>query len=1797
MNKLLKQLLAVLLALQTTLSGISTTAHAEEEYGNPPYDTSEQVVEEDEETTLLTEEDDEEESVIVLEQEEETGTEVTEEEPPSAETTEVPEVMEPEETEIPEVTETEEPEEQEITEEPEETEAPEVTEPEETEEPAEEEPEELLELDESEPMQLNITPKDYTGSVPILNAEYNAYLDDGHYTIRYTNNSGLTAYIVAIKDDAIWFLDREESTSGTFSKDVKFDLPAGQYEMHTGYFLFGDFYISGDFYNVVVLPAPQVIETGDFHGFSAGKYAYIDLYAYAILGGNYDLNAGLDYDCILLNISKDEPLYEANTLNFLKYNQKDGRFRIELGNPNSYGGQGYYDEYPYGSFDLRFVARGSGTVKNGYIFASSSSTHVDIMQDIKPTVLYSDDDLQYGALYYKGQTAHINWWFGDDYDSDVPDQPDNRFDGIDRRVTFKSGNPKILTVDANGTVTVVGLPKDGSAVAVDITITSVADPTVETIHVINVNPAPAFSSKMAVIYDGQEYKTFNWTIKTMIENGHYMDVVYSVDGAGLSGMPVRFTSSDGQLRIEDPNTSEQLTSYVGYLNSEGKVQIKIIGWDGGSFTLTATTPMGKTATVTVNVDGLSHSLAGASSKDSQYFVNGKAVSGWIKYDANTGKYIFGKDVFKGVIEPSHQFIWYADPSTKKVVTGDAENNLPDTVKKIDGKLYAFGAGDGLILYDAGGEAGEGWITIDSEQIGDSYDLYVSKTGEIQTGWVNTSSGWIYFNKDYGYHESSTFVPARSGKGMTYVDNYGQVIYGILVVPGKPTQRLDEGDGLYRIISLDDWFWVKDGAFYTGWLYLHEDKNHNLYWDSNNKNVLEKMYFDPNDHGAMQKGTFTVNGKSYFTDISMYPEFCADSYDYYETVQTINNLYYGMKYPEKYALFDGRVIDADGAVVSNKLVKIAVEMTGVFYTKYVYADTDGYPVKNTTQNVNGHNYRFDSNGWLDMLNMDPTDWIYGDKDNNNQTVYCSLKNAEKPENGFYYYGTDGKKLTNVMFYDSYGKRAAMVDAKGNLVVSGIATVRSFLGASALSYPHIADENGKIIRSGSTELAQIVTVKGKKYIVDDLGVVLKDSKEPVPAITEDGETDVIVMADKNGVLISKTFKTLSDSTHGTYKVWLNENGYVAQNISGWLYDDGNADYYALKQGGKSYLCFAGPDYLFFVIPGKTAIPGFPGEVFKTGWFGNGDSPIYINKDGSIKTGFVNHAGDTRYVHASAVGIVYVLYGDTKLIGYDDYNILFKIGGKIYCFDPVGRMVTGWVHFERAVITDPDNYLFMEQQSGTQVYDACMYFDPKTGAAAIGKKKVPTPVLYNGDISLGEEDIFNNNAKRINTTAVQNTLNFDSNGVLIRGKNTKVGDKLTEVGADGVVAAGKDHWADASKEMYILKNGTVASGRMKIDGVYYYFDPVTGYKVTNTLRKTGSKWYYYNEFGKQATPVMGKNYEVTLPKYMQDEWGDKAWVYLGSVYDKRLTAVWNKDGSLAKIVYHETNKPAAGECISFGLWDTDDDDISRHYIIAGLNGYVLDSKGLPKTGVVSGFSYKADTRSDTYSYTIGKDGSKVYTGYGLSLVKTDKKYYVMYLGVLYTGQDQIVPIDNWSALPESERKSLDELAKNASVIGSRLYVMLNKDGSVAANTTKFCSAHITDSIFGSDVAGMFTSNKQGVILDLINTFYRVGKNTYVSGAAEGDFTGTWEAEIPITKITGADEMKTVYAVLKGNGNKVLGFYDADTNKGLTGAYVLPMSATFITWLKNGQPQTGNQSFSYYGIKFKFYVDPNMIGTYPLW
>ena len=157
----------------------------------------------------------------------------------------------------------------------------------------------------------------------------------------------------------------------------------------------------------------------------------------------------------------------------------------------------------------------------------------------------------------------------------------------------------------------------------------------------------------------------------------------------------------------------------------------------------------------------------------------------------------------------------------------------------------------------------------------------------------------------------------------------------------------------------------------------------------------------------------------------------------------------------------------------------------------------------------------------------------------------------------------------------------------------------------------------------------------------------------------------MADKNGLLVKKAFRTISDTTYVAYKVWFNEKGYAADDPYVYIYD-GNTQYYAQTINKKAYLCVRESNYLLFIIPDKTFIP-HESKTISTGWFGY--SPIYLNKDGSIKTGFVknsNHEGNTKYILASNTGAVWKVVGETVTVDSLDYNTLYKINGKTYFFD---------------------------------------------------------------------------------------------------------------------------------------------------------------------------------------------------------------------------------------------------------------------------------------------------------------------------------------------------------------------------------------------------------------------------------------------------------------------------------------------------------------------------------------------------
>ncbi len=1802
MSKLLKQLLAVALAFQTSLSGISTIVHAEEPEEEPEY-TAETVADEEEETVL--EETGDEENVIVVEQEPEEPEEPAEEETQEEE----PEVTEePQEPEAPEVTEPEGPETPAV-EEPEEPEEPEVTEPEEPEETEEawEEPEELLELDNSDPFWLNITPHEYINHLKFDEIEYDSYLDDGTYTINYTNDTGLSSYIVAVKDDVTWFLSRtEEEGPGTFNSKVKFNLPAGQYDLHVAIFNNGILEVSNLYKKLVVLEAPKIADTGNFTG---TNYGYIDIDLSEILNHEYDILPGWNENDVVLKVNEDDP---GMNLTKVRYYAKDGIFRVRLGESSAYDGMGTYKNYPYGTFELSYKMRAGSAVIGNYVFAGSNTAHADVMAEYVPTELNVNFS-SYPVLYYKGATLQLTPTFGP-YTTDGTE-----YEGIDHRVKYSSNNTKLVTVDNNGKVTAVSMPPadndwHSDPVTVDITVTSVAYPELSKTVSVELRSYQGGKSDVGIISDDTWYSPFNWSIGKQMDDSRFELVLFNIevpeDYNGLNGMPVTFTVDQGAglslytVSGNAPGTRVGTTLTTGFSNNGngyGSAIAYVHAEDAGVYTVSATSPIGKIGSVKINVDGVSKSLAGGVSKESQFFVNGKPVGGWLRYDIMTDSYVYGKDVFKGFTDPGKQVIYYADPKTKKLITGDPMNGNPDTVAKIDGKLYALGAANGLITYSESGVLKEGWISVEHETLGE-YQAYVSAAGEVLTGWVDTlTDGWLYLDPAFGYVHTSEFVPARTGKGMVYVNNYGSA-EGIFV-DTTATQTFDTADGLYRVFMSsgpNKYFWVRNGSFYTGWLYLHHTADYEPYWNTTKKGAEEAMYFDPNDHGALQRGTFNVGTKEYVSIDPYEPRYWGG--DYY-AVQLLNCVYFGeKKYPEKYGLHraNNLVIDSDGAIVFDKMVKIAVwDGTESKYDKYyVYADGSGQPVKNTWISYNGKKYYFDDSGYLSDTKTG-TSWMYHDETDGDRVLYYKLKDPKNPQAGYVYCDTNGKKLTSLMVYNDAGDKVGLLDAKGNWAVNAVVTVKMSQNPSSASGTYIADENGNIIVNHSVDrLYSVAEVKGKKYIVDDYGEVEKGDNQPYHAYMKN-QGDVWVWPEKNGVLAKDTFKTYHTGSDGTFKIYFTKEGTVLQDA---LEIYGN--FYSWYVKKKAWLGFETEDHFIgFVIPGKTTYPGSMSEIIKAGWIGNSDSPVYLNKDGSIKTGFVKRDGHTRYIAVLSSGYVIPVAGDYAYVGTSEqHNLLYKINGKTYFFDEYGDVVTGWVHFEHAMVGEVFSMMMGIPVNTVKLDDVYMYFNDKTGAAVTGSAKVLAPAVFDGVISLGEEGTFQNNAKRVNTTSSLKTLNFDKDGALIFDQNAKIGKTLKEVGADGVVTSGKPHWSDANKISYVLKNGILATGRKKIEGKYYYFDPATGLKVTNALRKTGKKWYYYGESGEQETPSLSNNqWTVTLPVYMRDDWGKTAYVMTGSTNNKSLTAIWNKDGSLKKIVYAGTTKAAAGESVSFGLWERGNDSLCRDYIEAGLNGYVLDKKGLPMTGVVSGFTFTEDSEYGKYSLNVEKDGKRKIAEVGgphCSLVKIGKKYYVMNGGVIVSGETGIWLVHDWSSLPASDQKNLDQLQSVAESNGTSLFVMINTDGSVATNTKKFGYINFGgNTIFGYEASGTWTINKYGIILDLVAPFYKVGKTTYITNAVKDlPASGTIPLEmVDVSTVSDPSHMPTfIEAMIKYKDHKVTGFYNAETGKALNGCYGVEInSSEMLMWFKNGQPQTGNKTFNYLGIPMKFYVSPDMAGT----
>ena len=278
-----------------------------------------------------------------------------------------------------------------------------------------------------------------------------------------------------------------------------------------------------------------------------------------------------------------------------------------------------------------------------------------------------------------------------------------------------------------------------------------------------------------------------------------------------------------------------------------------------------------------------------------------------------------------------------------------------------------------------------------------------------------------------------------------------------------------------------------------------------------------------------------------------------------------------------------------------------------------------------------------------------------------------------------------------------------------------------------------------------------VEGKRYIFDDNGVLVAAAGTPVI----------------NGK-----------------KYWFAEDGSLQ---TGWLYL-GDWKMYFDEESCEARIglsTIGEKRYIFDENGVLVSAAGTPVINGKKYWFA---------PDGSLQTGWLQLGSWKMYFKEgtceAAIGVCAI---DGKSYAFDNNGIMLSgsglavVNGKKYYFNGDGSINTGWV----------------------TIGNWRMYFDPTTGAAAVGV-----------------------------TTVEGKKLLFDENGVQLTG--------------NGMVVLG-------GKKYYFASDGSVITGWVTIGNWTLYFDPVTGVAATGMVYIDG-QIYYFNSDGVKCAGVQffnGRSY----------------------------------------------------------------------------------------------------------------------------------------------------------------------------------------------------------------------------------------------------------------------------------------------------------------------------------------------------
>ncbi len=967
----------------------------------------------------------------------------------------------------------------------------------------------------------------------------------------------------------------------------------------------------------------------------------------------------------------------------------------------------------------------------------------------------------------------------------------------------------------------------------------------------------------------------------------------------------------GWLSLKENN---QTNKY--YLNANG-VRLKGVCWIGGTRYVFDPND-GRLVTDSVKIG------------DSVYYAdgNGRLKTGWNRFAENgitlwryldTATGVYREAVKDSSHEDTAKYNWYqiknSDGNTEIYCIYN-NSTLLKNYQNVDGKRYYFDTATGVLK--------KGWF-----KSGTNLCYSDPDTGVITAGLQ--LNGRYYLNSNGVTLKGWQTVKVDGVNKKYYFRETGEKASGWITISGSRYCLINGGEAATGFIAMEGsaFYFNGSGVMQTGIQNVKTERGTFRYG------------FD-RESGRLQKGEFTLNGVSYYSD---------------PTTGIINTAGYLRKdASEGWHYYDG----------NGKLVTGWVTLkSGADAGKYYFA-VDGTAATGMTK-VGNNYYYFDKN--TRILQKDAANLIHGTNEAGKEALYYTGRNEylasgwQKVNGNWYYFDTETRE----------GKAADVVSGRdGNWVEVNGATYYFRNGTSLVKgwqTIKVDGENGRYYFDGSTGALRKgwIDLGSSRYYTDpETGKAYTGLKS---FEREDGHS-VTYYFDGNGLMKTGWIsvkgqdgvtKTYYFNTYGVMRkglIWIGNTRYLldsetGERQSGWQSADGNTYYLngngAVLTGWQTLKSKEGINGRYYL--------GTDG-IMQTGLQEIAGKTYYFGTDGAMKTGFQTVNGKKYYFNGSGVMQTgWIRFTENRVYVWRFYDALgqeknfreqsdspkgenvsryqwYTVDGSWYCIYNNASVLKGfqnigtWRYYFDSVTGELETD--GEFRTGNVVY----YCEAGTGA-------INRSGLFRTDASTGDHYYYDGNGRRV--TGWLNMAKgehagkyyFDtSTGKAVRGFG-KVGNyyyyfdstsgilqKNTSELIKGVNPDGK------SVIYYTGKYEYLQSGWQKVNGSWYYFDTVTRegtaastmenrYKNWVTI---GEKIYYF-----RGGSTLAKSWQtiavggVNGRYYFDATTGElqSGWLYLGS--SRYYT------------------DPATGKAVS-GLKELDGET------------YYFDANGLMKTGWIT-------------------------------------------------------------------------------------------------------------------------------------------------------------------------------------------------------------------------------------------------------